>query len=178
MRASHGWFFASLLLAGCTRTPEAKVVPLPPQRQLVDAPDLPYQRHFVFMSEHRASAMIVRDIAGPGVQRWTGPNPAMRFRLSEPGEWTAEVRFNAAKTTLNDTGPITLAFAVNGLPIGSLRVADEAVKTFSAPVRLDSTEAEFSFTVDKPWTSPLDGAKLGVLLHAMGFNRPAGRKQP
>lgn len=178
MRASHGWFFVSLLLAGCAGTPEAQLVPLPLQRQLVEAPDLPYQRHFVFMSENRASAMIVRDIAGPGVQRWTGPSPAMRFTLSEPGEWTAEVRFNAAKATLKDTGPITLNFAVNGRPIGSLRVADEGVRTFSAPVRIESTDVEFSFTVDRPWTSPIDGARLGVLLHAMGFKRGAGRVQP
>lgn len=178
MRASHGWFFVSLLAAGCASAPETRVVPLPPQRKLAGAPDLPYERDFVFMSEARASAMIVRDIAGPGAQRWTGQNPAMRFSLPEAGDWVAEVRFNAAKRTLAGTGPITLVFAVNGRPIGTMRVADDAVKTFSAPVRLDAKEAELSLAIDKPWTSPLDGAKLGVLLHAMGFKRPASRKQP
>ncbi|NWF84746.1 MAG: hypothetical protein HXY18_13050 [Bryobacteraceae bacterium] len=178
MRASHGWFFASLLAAGCSGAPEARLVPLPPQREMAAAPDLPYERDFVFMTEARASAMIVRDIAGPGVQRWTGQNPAMRFSLSEAGEWVAEVRFNATRQTLAETGPITLAFAVNGRPIGTMRVADDAVKTFSAPVRLSTREAELSFAIDKPWTSRLDGAKLGVLLHAMGFKRAASRKQP
>lgn len=178
MRASHGWFFASLLAAGCSRAPEAELVPLPPQREFVAAPDLPYERGFVFMSEPRASGLILRDIAGPGLQRWTGPNPAMRFSLPEAGEWVAEARFNAAEKTLAETGPITLAFAVNGRPIGTMRVADHSVKTFSAPVKLDSKEAEFSFSIDKPWTSPVDGANLGVLLHAMGFKRPATRKQP
>jgi hypothetical protein len=96
----------------------------------------------------------------------------MRFSLSRPGPWLAEIRFNAAKATLADTGPITLTLFLDGRPIGSLRVADAAVKTYSVPVRLAQTSAELAFTVDKPWVSPDDGARLGVLLHAMGFKRP------
>ncbi len=178
MRALHGWFFASLVFAGCSPAPKPWLVPLPPQRQLVDAPDLPYERSFVFMSERRASSMIVSDIAGSGLQRWTGPRPAMRFVLPEPGEWIAQVRFNAAMRTLADTGPITLSFAVNGRPVGTLRVADAAVKTFSTPVRLDTRQAVLSFAIDKPWIAPHDGARLGVLLHAMGFKHAAGGNLP
>ncbi len=172
MRASHAWCFVSLLLAGCAAEPGVpQLVPLPPQRQLVPAPDLPYEPYFVGMSEPRAKAFIVRDIGEPGLQSWTAANPAMQFTLSEPGEWIAEVRFNANEATLKDTGPITLTFSVNGRPVGSMRVADGSVKTFSTPVRLETTKAELSFTIDKPWVAPSDGAKLGVLLHAMGFKR-------
>lgn len=172
MQASRGWFFVSLLLAGCARREEARLVPLPEQRVLENAPDLPFEPAFVRMSEARSAAMIVREIVGEGHERWTGPNPAMRFKIPAPGEWRAEVRFRAAETTLKSTGPVTLAFAVNGRPIGSVRVGDPAVRTFSAIVLLDRPEAEFSFTVDKPWVSPEDGAKLGVLLQAMGFRKP------
>jgi len=178
MRASRAWFFASLLLAGCANEPAVpQLVPLPPQRELVQAPDLPYEPFFVLMSEPRARALIVRDIGPAGLQSWTAANPAMQFTLSEPGQWLAAVRFNATGATLRDTGPIALTFSVNGRPVGSMRVTDDSMRTFSMPVRLDTTRAELSFSVDKPWVAPADGAKLGVLLHGMGFKRLVRRER-
>jgi len=173
MRASPGWFSVSLLLlAACAGREEPRLVPLPPQRSLVAAPGLPHEPSFVEMAEGRSDRSVIRGIFGEGAERWTDPNPAMRFELPSPGAWTAAVRFRAAETTLKDTGPITLHFFVNGRATGQMRVATADVRTFSAPVMLDGTDAELSFTVDKPWVSPQDGVKLGVVLQAMGFKRP------
>lgn len=176
LRAS---FFASLFLAGCSRHPATPpLVPLPAQRTLVSAPDLPYQRDFVFFSEARASALILRDIAPEGIERWTGPHPAMRFPIPAPGPYLAEVRVHAAKATLKDTGPITLTLRLDGRPIASLRVSDDGPRTLSSPVSISQSSAELSFTIDKPWVSPADGVKLGVLLQAMGFRKPLAQVRP
>lgn len=173
MRASHGLFCVSLFLtSACARREQPRVVPLPPQRTLVAAPDLPFEPGFVEMGEGRTARMTMRDMVGEGAERWTGPNPAMRIRLPAPGSWVATVRFRAAEVTLRDTGPLTLRFLVNNRPAGQMRVSTTSVLTFSAPVVIDNPEAELSFTVDKPWVSPEDGAKLGVVVQAMGFKRP------
>lgn len=179
MRVSPVWFFASLIMAGCARQPASPaLVPLPPQRQLVPAIDLPYERDFLFMSEARASARIVRDIAGEGIERWTGPHPAMRFPIAEPGPYLAEIRFRASQNTLKDTGPITLTLLLDGRPLASLRVSGDNAQTLSAPVSISQPSTELSFTIDKPWVSPADGARLGVLLKAMGFRRPPALGRP
>ncbi len=172
MRASRGWFSVSLLLlSACARREKPRLVPLPHQLSLAAAPDLPHEPSFVEMAEGRSGRFIVRQIFGEGAERWTGPNPAMRFDLPSPGAWTAAVRFRAAEKSLKETGPITIRLFVNGRAVGQTRVASPEVRTFSAPVTLDRSEAELSFIVDKPWNSPEDGVNLGVVVQAMGFKR-------
>lgn len=160
------------LLSGCSRAPRFE--PIPEQAAYVEAPDPPVRPCFVAMSEPRATAFILNDISkDAGWKRWTGARPAVRCTLPRDGSWQAEFDFAAVDVTLKDTGPITLTFTVNGRAIGTMRCDHEAMFQFRVAVPKDLAKAGqeliLEAAVDKPWVSPGDGAKLGVLVSAAGF---------
>ncbi len=128
---------------------------------------------FAAMSEPRANSFILNDIANTGWKRWTGARPAVRCTLPWDGKWLAALDFQVADATLKDTGPITLTFEVNGQKVGSLRCDRAGAYRFRAvlPAALSKEDQELRLDVaiDKPWVSPGDGAKLGVLVTAAGF---------
>ncbi|MGC4053226.1 MAG: hypothetical protein QM757_28310 [Paludibaculum sp.] len=156
------------VLAGCSRTPQ--FVPIPEQFRRVEAPDPPDLPCFVTMSEPRANSFIVSDISGTGWKRWSGPRPAVRCSLPYEAKWLAGFDFEVAEATLKDTGPVTLTFEVNGKHAGSLRCDHAGAYRFRAPIP-NGLEEDLTLVaiVDKPWVSPGDGAKLGVLVTAAGF---------
>ncbi|QOY86873.1 hypothetical protein [Paludibaculum fermentans] len=97
----------------------------------------------------------------------------MRCTLPWDGKWLAAFDFEVADATLRDTGPITLTFEVNGQKVGTLRCDHAAQYRFRAPIPKALAQEEQVITlvgiVDKPWVSPGDGAKLGVLVTGAGF---------
>lgn len=122
------------------------------------------------MSEPRANSLIVKDIAASGWKRWSGPQPAVRCTLPYAAKWLAAFDFEVAEATLKDTGPVTLTFEVNGKRAGTLRCEQAGAYRFRAPVPAGLEEdVTLVVIIDKPWVSPGDGARLGVLVSAAGF---------
>jgi hypothetical protein len=168
---------ALILLSACSREPA--FAPIPAQLPRVDAPDPPNVPCYFSMSEPRADNFIVRDITlglSAGLQRWTQQKPAVRCKLPNAGPWNIAMDFIATDVTMRDTGPITLTFTVNGRELSRLRCDKPGRQQFRAPLppdlALPGAELVLQASIDKPWVSREDGAKLGVLLIAMGFIQP------
>lgn len=168
---------ALLTLTACSSEPAFQ--PIPPQAPDVQASDPPAVPCFFSMTEPRADRAIVHGIPlglGAGPQRWTADRAAVRCTLPSAGPWLAAMDLYAAEATLRDTGPITLSFTANGREIGRLRCANPGPAQFRAPLPSGLATAGAALilevSIDKPWISPGDGAKLGVLVAAMGFLQP------
>jgi len=126
------------------------------------------------MAQANAAAYIVRDILpGEGAWRWTGPKPELQFFL----ERTVNVRFvleyAVHEDNLRVTGPVTLSVNINGHPFRSLRHETGGRQHFEQPVPASMLRANdkniVAIEVDKPWTSPEDGARLGFIFSGAGF---------
>lgn len=162
-----------LALAGCG----LGLQPLPEQRPAPAQEDPPDYRFFVRMNVPSANPRIVRDIGvSPAEFRWTGERPAVKVTLPDSGEWVARIEFAIAEATLKDTGPVTVAVSLNGRPLGEGRYEQAGEQALQFPVPPDwfpaGGEATLQAHVHPVWVAPSDGAKLGVLLRAMGFLRP------
>jgi hypothetical protein len=131
----------------------------------------------VDMSDGDADAHIVRDIPKQqtGQWRWTGQNPTVTvtLRAAENLNFTAD--FSVADVTFKSTGPIAITFLVNGKPLASVLYSAPGTYHFEKPVPAGWVEANKETTVgasvDKVWTSPNDGAKLGFILTRMGLTQ-------
>jgi len=117
---------------------------------------------------------IMRDI-GPGDEdsgRWTNEHPAVQFSPKDVKGWSFYASFITVPDVLKVTGPQTIRFTINGVPIDT--------KVFP-----DAGEHEFRYKVDPSWIragapntagmdiepalTMQDGARLGVILRSMGF---------
>ncbi len=168
---------ALLALSACSR--EAAFAPIPPQSAPVVAADPPFLPCFFSMNDERSDQAIVRDIPlglGSGAHRWTAGNPTVRCKLPTAGSWTIAMDFIASDSTMSKTGPITLTFTVNGRQVTQVRCDKPGPSQVRAPLPPDlatpGSELVLEAAIDKPWVAPDDGAKLGVLVSAMGFIRP------
>jgi hypothetical protein len=151
--------------------------PLPEQQPSVTAEDPPDERFYVRMVAHSAGRRIVQDIAGGAAMfRWTGAEPSIELRVSSPGPWLARMEFAVAEATLRETGPVTVRLLLNGRPLGQERflAAGEKALSYPVPDELISAKetARLHARIEPVWVAPDDGARLGVLLKAMGFVRP------
>jgi hypothetical protein len=169
--------FALLLLLAALAGCGPALVPLPEQQPAVQAEDPPDHRFFVRMVVPSADRRIVKEIGGTAALfRWTGAEPAVRVQLPDPGPWVAQVEFAVTEPTFKETGPVTVEVLVNGRALGRTRYEAFGEKTISLPMPEDllprGGEAVLALRIDPVWVAPSDGARLGVLLKAMGFLRP------
>ena len=163
---------ASLVFAACTPSPGP--YSLPPQHSLVEGAEQLSYSEYVRSTDTRADLHFVKDISdAPGPFRWTGAAPEWRLLVkSEHGR-----RFRAAFTihdiTFRDTGPLTIAFTVNGHVLDEVRYDTGGDKTFEKPVPPEYLRAHeenrVSMLIRNPWRAPDDGALLGVLWREAGF---------
>ncbi len=163
---------AALLLAGCDRD-----VSYPP----------PLQRHFgqpagavtfIEMDDVRAPVFVAGGIRGTveGTGwRWTRERPELRFMLDRTEGWKVALDFSLPDANFRDTGPVTVAFYVNGELLERVRFTTAGDKHFEKAVPaawLKSGDLNLiSAEVNPVWVSPDDGAKLGMVLHRAGFVR-------
>jgi hypothetical protein len=151
--------------------------PLPEQQPSVTAEDPPDERFYVRMVAHSAGRRIVKDIAeGAAMFRWTGAEPSIELRVSSPGPWLARMEFAVAEATLRETGPVTVRLFLNDQLLGQqqFRAPGESTLSFPVPDELLAAAgtARLRAQIEPVWVAPDDGARLGVLLKAMGFVRP------
>lgn len=162
--------------AGCVRMPESYAPPVQRKPALND--DAPKTaRRLLRMIEPETDAYIVQDIPKneKGPWRWAGPQPTVRIYVTSTADTKVFVEYSVAEATFKDTGPVQFQFLVNGQLLGEVRHEKPGAFTFEKlvpPAMLkQNSENDIAVAVDKPWTAPGDGARLGFILTSIGFTR-------
>jgi hypothetical protein len=163
-----------LLACSCSRQPAYFNVPR--QQRAFTGQDPQPDLRYVAMSNPSVSRFIVKDIvAGPGGdrRRWTFSRPELRLLFHDAENQKLTANFDVVPDTFRVTGPITVAFFVNGARVGSVYCPKPGSYHFEAGIEdgiLQSGEVTtVAAEADKPWTSPVDGAQLGFLLVDAGI---------
>ncbi|HYI94514.1 MAG TPA: hypothetical protein VEX68_13285 [Bryobacteraceae bacterium] len=176
-RALH--LFAAVLLClevtGCSSgSKESKAVP----PQYTDRGELPSTTlPYVEMSHPAAPSAIVKDISGTveaGSWRWTGEHPTLKVNVPDVQGWRLVARYAVSEVTFRKTGPVKITYAVNGKDLGTEIIKTPGDRVFNQPVDaaiLKTGENIISIHVHNFWTSPTDGAKLGIILTGAGLIR-------
>lgn len=174
---THACALLSLMafLAACRNAPEAYA---PPDQRALIAEERPYHIARVMnMDEPGAPARFVRDIspALAGTWRWTGQRPAIRLFMRSNEAIKYVIDFALPEATFKTTGPVTVSYRVNDHLLDTVRYNEPGPKHFEKPVPAEwiplETESTVSAEVDKVWTSPTDGNKLGFVLVRMGLTQ-------
>jgi hypothetical protein len=99
-----------LLWTGCNSLPVS--FPPPAQRASLGS------GNFVMMSDPGADAFIVQGFRAKseGGWRWAHDHPVLRFTLPDTGPLKFTMDFTLPEGTFRETGPVTLAIAINGRP--------------------------------------------------------------
>jgi hypothetical protein len=163
-----------LLAAGCARAPDS--YPPPMQRKALPDLEATPAGMMVSMSDLNAAVYIVGDIS-PGLEggrwRWTNQRPELKLYLTSIEDLKLVWEFSIVETTFRTTGPVQVAFFVNGHPVGQLPCPRPGDYTFDQPVRPALLRLNGYNTIaaeaDKLWVSPQDGVKLGFTLARAGF---------
>jgi hypothetical protein len=164
-----------LCLASCDRLPESYAPP--EQRHPVEGYNPGPDAMMVEMSDPDATLHIVKDIYGPTDPswRWTAQDPTVQLLVLS----TEKLRFIADFAIWNDgfkiTGPVEIAYLVNGKVLDKVRYTTPGVKHFEKAVPADwlavDADTTIAMSVDKLYVAPKDGVKFGVILLRMGFKQ-------
>jgi len=161
--------------AGCARAPDPAAPP--PQRPPLAAEPAMAMGAFVKMSDPNAGDYIAGDVLpnDPGVPwRWTGRRPELRFNLPRGGDWIFFAELALADATLEQTGPVTVSYFVNGRLLHSERYAEPGEIHFERAVAPDWLHAGLNSAAivpDRVYISPGDGVVLSLILKSVGFVR-------
>jgi hypothetical protein len=168
--------FASVIfLSGCDRLPES--YPPPAQRHPVATYIPGPETMMVDMSDPDANLHIVKDIynSSGASWRWSDQNPTVKTLASSTEHLKFRADFAIWADSFKITGPLEIAFLVNGKPLDKVRYTSPGEKHFEAPVPDDwlSADAEttLSLFVDKLYVAPTDGKTFGVILVRMGLTQ-------
>jgi len=115
---------------------------------------------------------VLSDILWPtGGWSWTGKRPTVRISLRGGLSVHYIVDFSIADATFAKTGPVAVTFLVNDHALETVRYAAPGPQHFEKAVPAEWVAAEnvVGAEVDKVWTSPDDGAKLGLILNSVGL---------
>jgi len=104
---------------------------------------------------------------------WTQDAPELKFWLTSNRDRVFTAQFKLSSDTLKQTGPIVIDYFINGHFLERVRYAEEGDHTYlhavpSGWLRTDDYTI-VKMQIRNPYVSPLDGAKLGVLLVSAGF---------
>jgi hypothetical protein len=171
-----GWVLC-LLATGCTPVPQW--YPVPYQRVLTAGADPAGLGEFVNFSQRAAQEYVVSDVleGSPNdVWRWTNQNPTLRFYVLDAQGWQFQVSFTLAESTWKSTGPVGLRVMLNGQLLGTAAGLGQGrhEKSWPVPAAMLKPRAEnlVRLELDKVFVAPGDGAKLGMILEAAGFQKP------
>ena len=176
MRRRLGTVCAAALAAGACQNMPGRYSP-PVQRQPLE--DFrPYRiSAIVNMSDEDAETHFVRDIFSLGTVawRWTGKQPAVRVRIRTSEHLRYTIDFAITETTLVKTGPLTVSFLVNDRVLQRARYTRAGGQHFEKAIPAGWVTANEDATVgadiDKLWTSPENGMKLGIVLVRIGLTQ-------
>lgn len=149
---------------------------VPPQQHYSAASDPNPLPSFFEMGDLRLNPLIVRDISttpeGAG-WRWTRVKPTLSFPLGVSAPRSFAMDFTIIDTVFKTTGPVTLSVSINGHLLGTARCEHAGDFHFEKPVPAEwlagSDYAVVEAAIDKFWTVPTDGTKVGYILAREGF---------
>lgn len=164
----------ALTLCAC-REPSLEYPP-PEQRPNLEGYHLAPAR-VLDMDAPDATFHFVRDISPALIAswRWTDQHPAVRIRVRDKQNLKYTIDFTLPEITFKDTGPVTIAFLVNGHELDRIRYAVAGFQHFEKPVPPDWLEdykdATVEAEIDKIWISKDDGARFGFILTRIGLTQ-------
>jgi hypothetical protein len=175
MSAGRALMLAAVLVtAACTPSVE---YPPPPQKDIPGGAEATLEARIFRMNDPHLEQRIVAEVTGGDAAaqwRWTNQRPRLKMSI-EPETWIFHAGFTVPEVVLNRVGPLTLTFVVNDRVIGKQRYAQDGHHEFETPVSRDvlglTDPVVFGFDVDPVFIAEGDGAKLGVLLEAIGFRK-------
>lgn len=150
--------------------------PPPPQRQFANVEEPDALAVFLQMGNPEASDHILADInehiEGIG-WRWTHEHPRLSYRLPRTKGWKFRAEFGFPASNFQDTGPVTVSFLINGHVLDKVRYTQPGDRRFEKAVPASwlraGEETVAGADIDPPWIAPRDKARLGFVLHAVGF---------
>lgn len=153
--------------AGATR--------IPPQMTYSPGADPGAVTPYFEMGDPRALECIVRDISvhaeGKG-WRWTYFEPTLQFHLAASSNQRFSMDFSIIDATFRDTGPVILFCYINQHLLTKIfcpKPGDYRVDRPVPPEWITGEPTIVKAVLDKVWTAPGDGARLGYVLHRAGF---------
>jgi hypothetical protein len=166
--------------AECSKPPRfdnlAAASCMPPQQEYSPGIDPGPPPPFAEMADPQATEAIVRDISttpeGAG-WRWTYLEPTLKFYLHRYEDQSFVMDFSVIKTTFKDTGPVILSCFINNRLLIKVRCPQPGdyhlEKQVPAVWLRDTNPTIVRAILDKVWTAPRDGARLGYVLVRAGF---------
>jgi hypothetical protein len=149
---------------------------MPPQQEYSAGPDPGPPPPFAEMSDPRAVEAIVQDISATseGIGwRWTYLEPTLKFYLHQYEGQSFVMDFSIIKSAFKDTGPVTLSCFINNWLLTTMRCPRPGdyhlEKQVPAEWLRDTNPTMVRAILDKVWTAPADGARLGYVLVRAGF---------
>ena len=127
------------------------------------------------MSDADAEKHILSDISGPpGAKwRWTGKRPAVQMKFGDSLKLDFVIDFVLMETAMKETGPVTVSFLVNEHKLDSVLYTEPGVQHFEKAIPEEWLErgkdAVLEAEIDKMWSAPQDGAKLGMIFVGAGL---------
>ena len=160
----------SLILVGCQDSPTFA----PPEQRQPMTNVRPYRVQHLALFTQGDTARIVSDILPPaGGWSWAGKRPTVGIRLQGNRQVYYEIDFAIADATFRATGPVSIKFLVNDHLLEEIRYDKPGPQRFEKLVPIEwldfAKENLVTAEIDKVWTSPDDGAKLGFILNSMGL---------
>lgn len=162
-------------LCSCVSAPESYSVP--PQHQTLpkgpeaSRPVEPSLDDSVRADEAGAESYFVKDVKPPegGAFRWTFAEPELRFFIKNPEDRLFRLAFGINDRTFRDTGPLRIAFLVNGRELDRTTWNSFGDHVYEKPVPPDWLkgwdENRISIRILNPWKAE-DGVRLGILLQS------------
>lgn len=170
MRVSAA-ILAAVVLSACRDVP---AYPVPEQSPSFEDFTVRTTR-IVDLARPGAGLHVLRDIIGDSSLpwRWTLQHPAVKIKIGFARDYQYVVDFTIPEVTFKDTGPVAIAFTINGRVLDRVRYDAPGPKHFAKPVPPDWIEPHGDLVagadIDKVWVSKADGARLGFILSRMGL---------
>jgi len=130
------------------------------------------------MSAADAETYIVSGVLGAPAGapwRWTLQRAELNFELDRTDGWKLVADFVIPDSTFRDTGPVTVSFFINGRLLERVFCASPGKQRLEKPAPPEWLSADGVTSVvaevDRPWVSPNDGARLGMILSRVGLAR-------
>jgi hypothetical protein len=160
-------------LCSCAHDPDS----YPPPEQRVPEPGANPQPQsmIVDMSDPDAPLHFVKDIdveTPSTLWRWAGPEATLKILALATQNLKLRVDFSLWTEGMQQTGPVELAFFVNGKQLDKLKYATPGYKHFEKRIPSDwlntDLESTVTITIDKMYVAP-DGKKFGFIISSIGF---------
>lgn len=117
---------------------------------------------------------VVSDVLGPvDGWSWTGKHPVVKVVPRVNRNIQLVVDLAVADATFKATGPVNITFEVNGHKLETVHYEQPGKFQYAKDVPIEwidpGKDTLLGAEIDKVWTSPGDGAKLGFILTKIGL---------